>query len=116
VPSVTTSGPINLALVSLTQDLQEISKGAVMAGTFGGSGRGSVIDDVSSGGVPLTTIDNADTEVGQIIVVQALNELLRPHATPKSYGARAGAVPSPAPSPLPSPSVSPSSPAKKKAT
>jgi Copper transport outer membrane protein, MctB len=117
VPSVTTSGPINLALVSLTQDLQEISKGAVMAGTFGGSGRGSVIDDVSNGGgVPLTTVDNADTEIGQIIVVQALNELLHPHATPTSYGARAGTVPSPAPSALPSPSVSPSPPPKKKAS
>jgi hypothetical protein len=117
VPGVTITGPLNQALISLTQDLQEISKGALMAGTFGGSGDGSAINDVSNvSGVPLTTVDNADTEVGQIIVVQALNELLRPHATPKSYGARAGAVPSPAPSPLPSPSVSPSSPAKKKAT
>jgi copper transport outer membrane protein MctB len=116
VPTQPASGPDSQALVSLTRDLQQISKGAIMAGTFGGSGAGSAIEYVTNGGAgaPLTTVDNADTEIGQIIVVQALNELLHPHATPASYGARAGTVPSPAPSPLPSPSVS-TSPAKKKA-
>ena len=49
-------------------------------------GTGSAIDAVSSGGagVALTTVDNADTATGQIIVVQALHELLGPHATPAS--------------------------------
>jgi hypothetical protein len=116
VPSAKASGPFNLALVSLTQDLQEASKGAVLAGAFSGSGPGSAIDVVNSGGagVALSTVDNADSMVGQIIVVQALRELLKPHATPSSYGARPGTVPSPAPSPVPTPSVSPTHSRKKK--
>ena len=110
------AGPFNLALVSLTQDLQEAGRGAVLAGAFSGSGRGSPIDVANGGGagIPLSTVDNADSPVGQILVAQALRELLNPHATPTSYGARPGVVPSPAPSPLPSPSVS-STPAGKPA-
>ena len=54
----------------------------------------------------LTTVDNADTVTGQIIVAQALNELLEPNATPAAYGVRPGAVPSPAPSVTPSPTPS----------
>ncbi len=110
VPAAKAGGPFNLALVSFTQDLQEASRGAVLAGAFAGSGPGSAIDMVSSGGagIPLSTVDNADSAVGQIIVVQALRELLNPHPTPGSYGARTGSVPSPAPSPLTSLSPSPS--------
>jgi Copper transport outer membrane protein, MctB len=116
VPSVKVSTPFNLALISFTQDLQEASKGAVLAGAFSGSGQGSAIDAVSSGAaaVALTTVDDADSVVGQIIVVQALHELLSPNASPASYGARPGVVPSPAPSPIPSPSVSPTQVRKKK--
>lgn len=116
VPSQKIGTPFNLALVSFTQDLQEASRGAVLAGAFSGSGAGSAIDAVSSGaaGVALTTVDNADSVVGQIIVVQALRNLLSPNATPASYGARPGAVPSPAPSPIPSPSESPTTHTRKK--
>lgn len=116
VPSAKVSTPFNLALVSFTQDLQEASRGAVLAGAFSGSGSGSAIDAVSSGGagVALTTVDNADSMIGQIIVVQALHELLRPNASPASYGARPGVVPSPAPSPVPSPSATPTHSRKKK--
>jgi len=118
VPSVTTRGPVNLALISLTQDLQEASKGALLAGPLLGSGPHSAIDAVNSGsaGVALTTVDNAETVVGQIIVAQALRELLSPHSSPTFYGVRPGTVPSPAPSPVasPSPSSTPSV-SKKKA-
>lgn len=116
VPAANASGPFNLALASFTQDLQEASRGAVLAGAFSGSGPGSAIDVVNSGGagIPLSTVDNADSAIGQIIVVQALRELLNPHATPGNYGARTGSVPSPAPSPLTSPSPSPSPSRKKK--
>lgn len=115
VPPATTRGPFNLALVSVTQDLQEAGKGAVLAGPLLGSGPHSVIEAVNSGaaGVALTTVDNAETVVGQIIVAQALRELLNPHASPTSYGVRPGTVPSPAPSPVASPSVSPT-PTRKK--
>jgi copper transport outer membrane protein MctB len=111
VPPAATSWPFNLALVSLAGDLQEASKGAVLAGNLKGSGQHSAISAVNSGaaGVKLTTIDNADTAPGQVIVAQALRELLLPNATPRAYGVRPARVPSPAPSPSPSTSASPSS-------
>jgi hypothetical protein len=116
VPPAKTAVPFNLALASFTQDLQEASKGALLAGSLKGSGPRSAIDAVISGsaGVVLTTVDNAETVTGQIIVAQALRELLNPHPTPAAYGVRPpSAAPSPAPSPLASPSVSPS-PSRKK--
>jgi hypothetical protein len=115
VPASNAGGPFNLALVSFAQDLQEASRGAVLAGAFSGSGAGSAIDVASSGGagIPLSTVDNADSAIGQIIVAQALRELVT-GATPASYGARPGTVPSPAPSPVTSPSPSPSPSRKKK--
>lgn len=108
VPPPKTSGPFNLALISLTNDLQEASKGAVLTGPMLGSGPRSAIDSVISGaaGVTLSTVDNADMTTGQIIVVQALHELLKPNATPAAYGVRPGTVPSPAPSVTPSPTPS----------
>jgi hypothetical protein len=102
--------PENLTLVSVTQDLGQAGQGALLAGSLAGSGNGSAIDAVTSGGAgeTVTTVDNADTEIGQIIVDQALRRELDPHAIPTSYGVGPGAVPSPAPSSSPTPSVSPS--------
>ncbi|MGN6676234.1 MAG: copper transporter [Streptosporangiaceae bacterium] len=116
VPPTKTSAPFNLSLISLTNDLQEVSHGALLAGPLLGSGPRSAIDVVNSGaaGVSLSTVDNADTTTGQIMVAQALSELLKPNATPAAYGVRPGTVPSPAPSASPSPSVTPSHPSKKK--
>ena len=116
VPPAKTSGPFNLALISLAEDMQEASKGAVLAGPLLGSGPRSAIDAVTSGaaGVTLTTVDNADMATGQIIVAQALAELLKPNATPTAYGVRQNRVPSPAPSASPSPSTSPSHSTRKK--
>jgi hypothetical protein len=115
VPPAKTSGPFNLALVSLAQDLQEASKGAVLAGSIKGSGSRSAIDSVVSGsaGVTLMTVDNAETVIGQIIVAQALNQLLTGSAKPTGYGVGQQTVPSPAPSASPTPSAS-SSPTSKK--
>ncbi len=116
VPPATTSGPFNLALISLAQDLQQASKGALLAGSLKGSGPNSAIDAVIGGaaGVPLTTVDNAETVVGQITVAWALNELLT-GKKPSAYGVRPpNAVPSPAPSASPSPSASSSQPTRKK--
>jgi len=116
VPPATTSGPFNLTLISLAQDLRQASMGAVLAGSLKGSGPRSAIDAVKGGvpGVPLTTVDNAETVIGQIIVAQALNELLTGKAAPAAYGVRPNAVPSPAPSASPSPSASSSQPTRKK--
>jgi Copper transport outer membrane protein, MctB len=116
VPPAKISGPFNLALVSLTQDLTEITRATLMAGPLLGSGPRSAIQAVTSGSarVALTTVDNAETVVGQIIVAQALRKLLEPGAQSTAYGVRPGTVPSPAPSPSASPSVSPSAPSRKK--
>ena len=115
VPPAKTSGPFNLALISLAEDLQQASKGAVLAGSLKGSGPRSAIDSVVSGsaGVTLMTVDNAETTIGQIIVAQALNQLLTGSAKPSAYGVRQKTVPSPAPTASPTPSASPSPTSKK---
>ena len=108
--------PENLALIYLTHDLDLAGKGALLAGSLSGSGTDSAIDAVTSGGagVAVTTVDNADTVIGQIIVIQALHRLTGPHAAPTAYGVGPGIAPSPAPTRSPTPSVTPSKPAKKK--
>jgi len=115
VPPAKTSGPFNLALISLAQDLTEASKGALLAGSLKGSGPRSAIDSVASGsaGLTLMTVDNAETVIGQIIVAQALNQLLTGSGAPTAYGVRPKTVPSPAPSASPTPSASPSPSSKK---
>ncbi len=108
--------PENRTLIYLTHDLNVAGKGALLAGSLAGSGNGSAIDAVTSGGAPaqVTTVDNADTVTGQIITVQALFRLTGPHATPTAYGVGPGSAPSPAPTPSPTPSETPSKPANKK--
>ncbi len=107
--------PANLALIDLTHDLELTGKAALLAGSLQGSAAGSAIDAVTSGGAgfSLTTVDDADSAVGQVIVVQALRDLLGPHATTTPYGVGSGTVPSPAPTATPTPSPS-KTPAKKK--
>lgn len=99
-PAAGDSDPANVALISLTQRLNGASRGAVLAGPTAGSGPGSAIDELASGntGIEVSSVDNADTEIGQIIVVQALSQLLAGHK-PASYGIAPGVVPSPAPTP-----------------
>jgi Copper transport outer membrane protein, MctB len=113
VPPPSLRGLFNLALISVTNDLQEASKGVVLTGPLTGTGPHSAIEAVSSGSakVNLTTVDNAETTIGQIVVAQALSQMVTSNATPTAYGVRPGVVPSPAPSasPSPSPSTQPSS-------
>ena len=95
--------PANLALISLAAQLQASSRGVVLAGSLSGSGSGSAIDELRNGstGAQLSSVDNADTQVGQIEVAQALNLALTGHKAP--YGVLANAAPSPAPTPTPTP-------------
>ncbi len=104
------SDPANLALLSLAEQLNASGQAAVLAGSPPGSGPGSAIDELSGGGsgIQLSSVDNANTEIGQIMVAQALKLLLTGHQ-PASYGAVPAAVPSPAPVPTPSASSSPGS-------
>jgi len=105
-PSADTD-PANLALISVAEQPRVSSPshgGVVLAGSQTGSGPGSAIDELIGGGTgaQLSTVDNADKEIGQILVVQALSYLLTGHKA-AAYGT--GAVPSPAPTPSATPSA-----------
>lgn len=115
--SASSLSPENLALVYVTHYLQQAGNAAVLAGSLQGSGNGSAIDAVTSGGagVALTTVDDADSVSGQIVVVQALRVMLdHPGMPVTAYGVGPGVVPSPAPTPTPTASTTPASKTKKK--
>jgi Copper transport outer membrane protein, MctB len=102
------AAPENLALISVTQELQHAGRAAVLAGSYPGSGPGSAIDELNSGnsGAQLSSVDYANTEIGEIMVVQALSQLLTGHK-PMSYGVAPGVVPTPAPTPAATASATP---------
>jgi hypothetical protein len=107
-PTAGDTDPANLALISLAQQLSLDSRGVVLAGTLPGSGAGSAIDELINGstGIQLSSVDDASTEVGQVLVAQALSYLLS-GKKPSAYGVDTGSVPSPAPTPAPTPSATP---------
>jgi len=94
----------SLALVAVAHQLQAAGRGTVMAGGVGSIASGSPISAEDNAG-QVTTVDNADTEIGQIIVAQALWRLLNGKA-PGQYGVGPGAAPSPAPTPSQTPTSS----------
>jgi Copper transport outer membrane protein, MctB len=110
-PSTTSdSNPASQRLVTLAQALNLVGQGTVMAGSVSGSGPGSAIDVIRAGGRGgrISTVDDADHSIGQIVVAQALYEQLR--GVSGNYGSTASATaagPSPAPTPSPAPSGSP---------
>ena len=77
----------------------------MVRGSVDGSGPGSVIDVMRNGGRAghLSSVDNANHTIGQIVVAQALAEQLR--GVSGSYSATSSAA-SAAPSPAPTPSAS----------
>ena len=113
IPATQPSGggadPANLALLAVAQQLQASSLGVVMAGSLPGSGTGSAIDELINGGtgIQLSSVDDANSEVGQILVSQALSLVLTGHK-PAAFGVLAGTVPSPAPTPAPTSTPTPS--------
>jgi hypothetical protein len=103
-PSANDSNAASQALVTLAQQLDLAGDGTVVAGSIAGSGPGSAIDVMRTGGRQghLSSVDNADTPAGQIVVAQALFD--RMHGKVGSYGAASTATaagPSPAPTPSP---------------
>jgi hypothetical protein len=109
---VTPAGPppqsSSQVLVTFAQELKSAGGATVMAGAVTSIGAGSAISAEDSAGPLVSTVDNADTESGQILVVDALWEAL--HGKPaKPYGAVPGNAVSPAPTAAPSsrPSSSP---------
>lgn len=103
VPSDGNSDSTNQGLVTLSQELDTAGLGTVMIGSTSGSVAGSAIDTLrgSNAAAQISTVDDADTEIGQIITVQAL-ALALDGRKPGSYGVDPGnsaAAPSPAPTP-----------------
>jgi Copper transport outer membrane protein, MctB len=103
--------PANQGLITLAQELNTAGLGTVMAGPLSGSGPGSAINALRSSNVAsqISTVDYADTQIGQIVTVEALWEALAGHKA-SSYGEDAGNNAA-APNPAPSPSASTTSPA-----
>jgi hypothetical protein len=108
-PSTNDSNAASQSLAALCRQLDLAGQAVVMAGSVAGSGPGSAIALMRSSG-PATgqsTVDNADTTIGQIVVAQALYQQLSKGVT-GNYGTGSGAsapVPTPAPTPSPSASV-----------
>jgi hypothetical protein len=99
------TGNASQVLVAVAQQLNSAGGGAVMAGSVSAIGSGSAIQLENNAG-QVSTVDNADTESGQIMVVQAL-KLRLDGKSPQSYGIEPGTAPSPAPvAPSASPSLS----------
>jgi Copper transport outer membrane protein, MctB len=103
-----TSGPSSASqtLVTMAQQLNLADDATVVAGQLSGSGPGSAIDVMRSGGQAdhFSSVDNADTSIGQIVTAQALYEQMTAGKS-GSYGAltsASAAGPSPAPTPSPS--------------
>jgi hypothetical protein len=107
-PSSGDADPANQALLAVAEQLKLQSRGVVLAGSYPGSGAGSAIDELITGntGVQVSSVDNANTEAGQIQVAQALSYVLA-GKKPAAYGIYAGVVPSPAPTPSATPSGTP---------
>ena len=100
---VTPSGPppqqgMSDVLMAVAAELKAAGGATVMAGAVSSIGSGSAITAENDAGPAVSTVDNADTEIGQILVVQALRFLLDGKA-PAAYGAQPAAAPSPGPTP-----------------
>jgi hypothetical protein len=107
-PSIDDTNAESQQLVTLAEQLNLAGLGTVVAGTVAGSGPGSAIDVMRAGGRAghLTSVDNADYPIGQIVVAQSLADM--EHGKSGSYGVTATAsAPGPSPPPSPVPTVSP---------
>jgi hypothetical protein len=105
-PAPSLSSSESQTLVTVAQQLNLADEATVVAGQLSGSGAGSAIDVMRSGGQAdhFSSVDNADTVIGQIVTAQALYEQMT-EGKSGSYGAltsASAAGPSPAPTPSPS--------------
>ena len=109
-PAAGNASPASQYLVTLAQQLRTAGQGTVVAGTVAGSGTGSAVDVMRSGGRPghMSSVDDADMASGQIAVVQALVGQLRGGSGSYGINGANGAGPSPVPTPSASLSPTPS--------
>jgi hypothetical protein len=89
--------PVSQGLTAFAAELKAASLGTVLAGALSPVAATNAVT-LAAGAGTVSTVDNADTESGQITVAQVLRNLLngRPAA---AYGAGPGSAPSPAPTP-----------------
>jgi hypothetical protein len=107
-PSIDDTNSESQQLVTLAEQLNLAGLGTVVAGTVAGSGPGSAIDVMRAGGRAghLSSVDDADYAIGQIVVAQSLADM--EHGKSGSYGVTANAsAAGPSPPPSPAPTVSP---------
>ena len=95
-------------LTALAAELKSASLGTVMAGALSAVAATNAVT-VAAGAGTVSTVDDADTASGQIIVAQVLRNLLdgKPVA---AYGVGPASAPSPAPTPSGSPATTSSRP------
>jgi hypothetical protein len=103
-PSDGSDDPANQVLLAIAQEFATASSATVVAGGTTGSASGSAISVLRSSSVSalVSSVDNADTTLGQISVIEALAFQLA-GGKPNSYGISGASAVSPA---LPSPSPS----------
>jgi len=117
-PAVSGAAAASQTLVTVAQQLNLAGNGTVVAGQVGGSGAGSAVDLLRSSGRAdhFSSVDNADTPIGQIVVAQALYEQMSSGRS-GNYGSLATATAAaPSPAPTPSPSTTATAAAKQSAT
>jgi hypothetical protein len=89
--------PVSQGLAAFAAELKAASLGTVLAGALSPVAATNAVT-LAAGAGTVSTVDNADTESGEITVAQVLRNLLngKPVA---AYGAGPGSAPSPAPTP-----------------
>jgi hypothetical protein len=90
-------------LAALAAELKSASVGVVLAGGVSPVAATNAVTLVAGAGT-VSTVDNADTESGQVIVAQVLRNLVRGKPA-ANYGIGPGTAPSPAPTPSATPST-----------
>jgi hypothetical protein len=112
-PSDGTNDPANQVLLAVAQEFAAASAATVVAGsTTGSAASGSAISVLRSSSVSslVSTVDNADTTIGQVSTIWALADQLG-GGKANSYGISGASavspVPSAVPSATPSPTISP---------
>lgn len=102
--------PVSQGLTAFAHELTAASLGTVMAGALSPVAAANAVT-LAAGAGTVSTVDDADTESGQIIVAQVLRNLLsgKPAA---AYGVGPGSAPSPAPTPSASSATTSSRPSK----
>jgi hypothetical protein len=109
-PSGGQNDPVNQVLIASSQEFAAASAATVVAGTTAGSqqqGNSISVLRASSASARMSTVDNADTTLGQISAIEALASQLA-GGKPNSYGISGASAVSPDPLPSPIATASPS--------